>query len=210
MPFTSAANLASFSVCNSCQSTRHCLCLLYYPAFGEQRREYQNFGFFIRPIPKLLNMKPKQKQGFFLLFIIAFEIFLFNNYLKYFIFKWICPGISGHIGANLIWIKIGLILIIGIWATFIYSKLKKRKNEPLFTVYLIKGFHVKGSDLIGVFNVLFVLCSAAWIGNEIYQQTSHGYLNALIYAGLLIVYPLVVVYYFLPKPQPRSIIIQKF
>jgi len=149
-------------------------------------------------------MKTKLKKGLFLLLIIAFEIFLFNNNLKYFILGWICPGMTACIGANLIWIKIGLIFLIGILTTIIYLKLKKKKNEPLFIVYLIKGFHVKGSDLIGVFNVLFVLCSAAWISNEVYQQTLHGYLNALIYTGLLILYPIMIVYNFLPEPQPKE------
>ena len=149
-------------------------------------------------------MKTKTKQSLILLLIIIIEIVGFNNHLKYIFFSWINPGLSDFFRSYLIAFKILAIGIIIFSIAILFFKLKKTKNEPLFIVYLIKGFQVKGSDLVGVFNVVFTLCSISWIGIEIYYQTFNGFLNAVIYAGFMIFYPLLIANYILPTPLPKE------
>jgi len=142
-------------------------------------------------------MKSKIYQAMILLSIIVIEIVGFNNQWKYDFLGLINANFQSFFAENLVWFKLIAILLIVASITFLWLKLWKKKNEPLFIVYLIKGFQVKGSDMLGVFNVVFTLCSIAWIGIEIYYNTISGFMNAVIYSGFMILYPLLLANYFL-------------
>jgi len=144
---------------------------------------------------KKTSAKAKTFQVLILLLIIAIEIIGFNRQLH----SW-SPGIKEFLIYNSFWMKIVVVVLISIAISIFYLKLKKKNSEPLFIVFLIKGFQVKGSDIVGIFNVVFTLCSISWIGIELYYHTYCGVLNALIYAGFMILYPLLIANYVLPKP----------
>ena len=157
-------------------------------------------------------MKPKTKQSLTLLSILIIEFIGFNDHFKYQILGWINTCLQTFFTTYLIWFKVIAIAIIAFFVYFYLAKLRKKKHEPLYIAFLIKGFQVKGSDLTGVFNVIFTMCSISWIGIELYPQTIHGVLNALIFTGFMILYPLICTLYFLPLPgdkekyQPRILI----
>lgn len=142
----------------------------------------------------------KLYQVLILLLIIAIEIIGFNQQLHS-----LNSGIKEFLIYNSIWMKIVVIISIIIAISILFSKLKKKNNEPLFIVFLIKGFQVKGSDIVGIFNVVFTLSSISWIGIELYYHTLGGALNAGIYAGFMILYPLLIANYVLPKPLEEEI-----
>ena len=143
-------------------------------------------------------MNIKTKQSLVLFSIILIEIVGFNNQWKYCFLGRLDLGLKELFISYLAWFKLTSIVFIVSLIIWLISKLRKQESEPLFIVYLIKGFQVKGSDLIGIFNVVFTLCSISWIGIEIYYQTVSGFLNALIYAGFMILYPLLIANYLLP------------
>lgn len=143
--------------------------------------------------------KTKLWQGIILLAVLLTEIIGFHNEWKYSILKCLNPFLMNFFIDHLLVFKILSIAFLITLITIYWLRLKKDDEEPLFIVYLIKGFQVKGSDFIGILNVLFVLCSIAWIGVEFYSHSLNGYLNALIYSGFMFLYPLIVAYYFLPK-----------
>lgn len=143
--------------------------------------------------------KTKLGQCITLLVVLIIESIGFNNEWKYCILKWLYPFLMNFFIVHLLAFKILSIVFLIVMIIIYWLRLKKDDEEPLFIVYLIKGFQVKGSDFIGILNVLFVLCSIAWIGVEFYTHTINGYLNAFIYAGFMLLYPLIVAYYFLPK-----------
>lgn len=154
----------------------------------------------------------KIKQSLILLSIVIIEIVGFNNQWKYDFLSCVNLELGAFFSTNLIWFKAGIIIInIGL-IFFLRHKLRETEKEPLFIVYLIKGFQVRGSDMIGIFNVIFVLCSVSWIGIEIYYNTINGFLNALIYASFMILYALLIANFFLPKhlqgnkPSPKILI----
>lgn len=139
-------------------------------------------------------------QVVILMLIIAIEIIGFNQQLHSFI-----PGIEKFLIYNSLWMKIVIIVSIIIIIGILYSKQKKNESEPLFIIFLIKGFQVKGSDIIGIFNIVFTLCSISWIGIELYYHSLGGVLNAFIYAGFMILYPLIIANYVLPKTLVEEI-----
>jgi len=148
--------------------------------------------------------KVKLWQGIILFAILLIEIIGFHNEWKYCMLEGISPSLLNYFTKYLLASKIiSIVLLITMIFTF-WLKLYKEESEPLFIVYLIKGFQVKGSDLIGILNVIFVLCSIAWVGVEFYNHTLNGYLNSLIYACFLILYPLIVARYFLPKEPSKD------
>jgi len=149
---------------------------------------------------KRTTVKIKICQVIILLSIIAIEFIAFNQQLHS-----LSLGIIEFLIYNSIWMKIVVVVLIIIAISILYLKLKKNDNDPLFIVFLIKGFQVKGSDLVGIFNVVFTLCSIAWIGIELYYHTLSGVLNALIYAGFMILYPLLITNYVLPKPTEQEV-----
>lgn len=149
-------------------------------------------------------MNPKIKQTLILVLILAIEFIGFNNNLKYSLLNNISPALNLFFSSHLVLFKLIAVILIFCLTAFLYFKLEKDKNSPLFIVYLIKGFQVKGSDLVGILNVVFTLGSISWIGIEIYYQTLHGVLNALIYTGFMIIYPLLIANYFLPKTPNKE------
>ena len=149
-------------------------------------------------------MNAKTKQSLTLLSILVIEFIGFNDHFKYQLLGsantyWVTYFIT-----NLVWFKLSAITVIAIFVFYYLGKLRKKKNEPLYIVFLIKGFQVKGSDLSGVFNVIFTLCSISWIGIELYFQTINGVLNALIFTGFMILYPLICVFHFISIPEEKE------
>jgi hypothetical protein len=141
--------------------------------------------------------KSKAKQAIILLLIIVIEIIGFNH-------QWhsLIPNIGVFFISNFILLKIVFIAVLITAISILYTKLKKKNNDPLFIVFLIKGFQVKGNDIVGIFNVVFTLCSISWIGIELYFHTFNGFLNALIFAVFMILYPLLIVS---PKPDENEV-----
>lgn len=147
------------------------------------------------------------KQSIVLFLIVAAEIFCFNKEWKYSLVRKVCPFLETCFSQNMPYIKLVFILLMFIVVLVLFTSLKNVKKDSLFIIFLIKGFQIKGSDVIGVFNVLFTLCSIAWIGNEIFRNSLHGFLNAIIYSEFLLLYPLFVVKFItrkeLDKPEPK-------
>jgi len=152
-------------------------------------------------------MSLKIKQSLVLLSVILIEIVGFNNQWKYVFLDWLNPRLADFFSVNLIWFKVAIIAISIALIYYLRYKLRKIEAEPLFIVYLIKGFQVRGSDIIGILNVIFVLCSVSWISIEIFFQTIDGFLNALIYASFMILYALMIANSFLtnyPEGKKQS------
>lgn len=143
-------------------------------------------------------------QGIILLGILIIELIGFQNEWKYNILCWVHPWLSNCFTSNIILIKVFIIALLIVFIAILWIKLKKSDEEPLFIIYLIKGFQVKGSDMIGVFNVIFIICSISWIGSEIYKYTPTSYLNAFIYACFMILYPLIIANYLIIRHPPRN------
>ena len=146
----------------------------------------------------------KTKHGLTLLAILVIEFVGFNDDWKYRLLGSINTYWITVFANNLMWFKASALLIIALSVYCYLAKLRKLKHEPLYIVFLIKGFQVKGSDLLGVTNVIFTLCSISWIGMELYLVTINGVLNALIFTGFMILYPLICVSHFLPRPDEKE------
>lgn len=149
-------------------------------------------------------MKTKIYEGIILLTIVVIEIFGFNNQWKYTLLNFIHPSFEQFFIHNINGFKISIILILLISILWIWISLRRNKNEPLFIIYLIKGFQVKGGDWIGVFNIMFTLISISWIGIELYSQNINGSLNASIFTCFLFLYPLIIAYFFLPVKTTKE------
>lgn len=144
--------------------------------------------------------KVKFGQVGILIVIIAIEIIGFSRQLH----AWI-PSIENFLDNNSTILKIIVNVLIIIAVVYLHNRLSKNKSEPLFIVFLVKGFQIKGSDFVGIFNIVFTLCSISWIGIELYSHSWGGLLNAFIYAGFMILYPLIIANYVLPKPIDKEI-----
>jgi len=143
-------------------------------------------------------------QAVALLVIVIIEIIGFNNQWKYCLMGKINPSWKISFLNNMEPIKIILVTLFILIIYLLWRSLKKDNIHPLFIVFLIKGFQVKGSDIIGIFNVVFTLCSIAWIGIELYVYTLNGILNACIYAEFMLLYPLIVACFLLPHSDPSK------
>ena len=149
-------------------------------------------------------MKNKTYQALVLVIIIAIEIFGFNDVWKYAILKAINPSINIWFIQNILALKFISILILLIIDILLWRSLKKHDNHPLFIVYLIKGFQVKGSDMIGIFNIVFTLCSISWIGIELYQNSLNSVQNGMIYALFMLLNPLFVAVFLIPHKENKK------
>ncbi|MEI6885550.1 MAG: hypothetical protein WCO02_13755 [Bacteroidota bacterium] len=151
-------------------------------------------------------MKIKFYEGTILLAIVLIELFGFNNEFKYDLFNWVSPAFNSFFVLHINAFKLCIIAFLLISILLIYFILSRKKKEPLFIVYLIKGFQVKGSDWIGIFNIMFTLISIAWIGNELYAQTLNGVYNALIFICFMLLYPLICAILFLPQNRIKDVV----
>lgn len=149
-------------------------------------------------------MKTKIYEGIILLAIILIELFGFNNEYKYTLFSCISPAFEQFFIQNITGFKFFSILILLVLIVWMWVSLKRNNNDPLFIIFLIKGFQVKGSDWIGVFNIMFTLISISWIGIELYAQNLNGLLNAAIFTCFMFLYPLIIAYFFLPVKPDRK------
>lgn len=143
-------------------------------------------------------MNIKYKQTIVLLIILIVEFIGFNETVKHICFNFIHPKLEPLFYLNINSVKGLCIIVLFVGNIYLYFSLKNKQNEPLFIVYLIKGFQVKGSDIIGIFNVVFILSSISWIGIELYKHTLEGVLNALIFSSFMVLYPMLIAKCFLP------------
>jgi hypothetical protein len=159
------------------------------------KKIYQSFILHLKPKKSLKTMSSRAKkicQFLILLIILTIEFIGFSHHFH----LW-----HAHFS---ILIKTAITLLQAISIYLLYSKLKKDKKNPLFIVILIKGFQSKGSDFIGIFNIVFMLCSIAWIGLEFYGHTLSGLFNAFIYFGFLILYPLFIITLFFSQNSANT------
>lgn len=139
------------------------------------------------------------KKYSLLILFLSIELFGFSNQLKYSVFpNFINQLFNEHFFA----LKIICAVLISAAVYRIWQDLAKKEKQPLFMVYLIKGFQSKGSDFLGFLNILYTLCHIAWIGDEL---AAGEVLNAIIRVNFLIIYPSVAALYLIADQKDATI-----
>lgn len=144
--------------------------------------------------------------------IVAFEFFIFSNNFKYNVFQSIYPDFNIFFIENLLWFKTALVVLLISFIIIFSIKLKKKKIELFFLVFLIKALQRRPGNWIGLANMAYVLIGINLFTKETTMNTSTNILNGLVFLGFVLFYALLIANYYVSskttenKQQPKVLI----